>query len=197
MVTTAPRLSSTTLAYLKRELLLREGHFEFRSGYHANALLDRDRLLAEPEISSKMGYSLAKKYFTDKIHTVATPSIWGAGLAQWIGYFLDPRAKVVHATPMKNSERRIAENLHDMIDGHRILLVDNLIISGATLSDFASEVSGVGGEIIGVCTLWDLAHPDIQGHDVFGLLDDIYPSWLPDECPVCASGNHDVEQIPY
>ncbi len=90
MVTPPPRLSPTTLAYLRDELLLRQGHFVFRSGRHSGALLDRDRLLADPEIGSRMGYALAKAFFTDKIDTVATPSIWGAGLAQWVAYFFYP-----------------------------------------------------------------------------------------------------------
>jgi hypothetical protein len=29
------------------------------------------------------------------------------------------------------------------------------------------------------------------------LLDEIYPSWLPEECPLCSRGDHEVEQIPY
>lgn len=197
MVTTTPRLNSTILRYLKRDLLLREGHFEFRSGRHSAALLDRDRLLADADAASRMGYALAKAFFTDKIETVAAPSIWGAGLAQWIAYFLDPRAKIVYATPMKDGTRRIADNLHPLITGQRILLVDNLIISGETISKFAEEIEELNGDIIGIGTLWDLADRRIEGHDVFGLLDEIYPANLPEDCPLCAEGHNEIEQVPY
>jgi orotate phosphoribosyltransferase len=197
MVSATPRLSSTILSYLKRDLLLREGHFEFRSGRHTSALLDRDRLLADPEIASRMGYTLAKAFFTDKIDTVATPSIWGASLAQWIAYFLEPRAKVVHATPHKSGGRHIAENLHAMIEGKRILVVDNLIVSGETLDAFTAMIEDLGGEIIQIATLWDLADRQIHDLDVFGLLDELYPALLPEDCPLCAGGDHAVEQIPY
>lgn len=197
MVTPAPRLSSTILEYLKRDLLLREGHFEYRSGRHTTELLDRDRLLADPEIASRMGYALAKAFFVDKIDTVATPSIWGASLAQWIAYFLQPRAKVVHATPSRGGVPHIADNLQPLIDGKRILLVDNLIVSGETLRAFGDAVKARGGEIIRIGTLWDLAEPDIEGHEVFGLLNELYPAWLPEECPRCIEGQDDVEQIPY
>src|SRR5690606_20103698 len=63
--------------------MLREGHFAFRSGMHATALIDRDLLLADPGTASRFGYTIAKAFFTDHVDTVATPSIWGAGLAQW------------------------------------------------------------------------------------------------------------------
>jgi orotate phosphoribosyltransferase len=197
MVTTTPRLHSTLLAHLRDDLLMQEGHFEFRSGRHTSALLDRDRLLADPGSASRMGYALAKAFFTDKVDTVATPSIWGVGLAQWTAYFLEPRAKVVHATPGKRGERHIADNLRRMIDGKRVVLVDNLIVSGTTLHDFADEIVALGGEIVGLGALWDLADPTIQGHRVVGLLDDVYPAWLPENCPLCARGDHEIEQIPY
>jgi orotate phosphoribosyltransferase len=197
MVTAAPRLSSTVLEYLKRDLLLREGHFEYRSGRHTTALLDRDRLLADPEIASRMGYALAKAFFTSKIDTVATPSIWGAALAQWIAYFLQPRAKVVHATPTRGGVPHIADNLQPLIEGRRILLVDNLVVSGETLRQFGDAVEARGGEIIGIGTLWDLAEPDIEGHEVYGLLNQLYPAWIPEECPRCTEAHDDVEQIPY
>lgn len=197
MVMSAPRLNSTVLDYLKRDLLLREGHFEFRSGRHSDALLDRDRLLADPEIASRMGYALAKAFFTAKIDVVAAPSIWGAGLAQWVAYFLDPRAKVVYATPMKNGKRRIAENLHSLIANKRVLVVDNVIVSGETISEFATCITDLGGEIHGIGAIWDLADNLVQDHKVIGLLDTLYPVYPPETCPVCLEGHHEVEQVPY
>lgn len=197
MVMPAPRLSPTTLTYLHNELLLREGHFSFRSGRHSSVLLDRDRLLADPEIGSRMGYALAKAFFTDKIDTVATPSIWGAGLAQWVAYFLEPTAKLVHQSPQTTGKPRISDHMHPLIEGKRVLLVDNVIVSGETLSAFADEVSELGGEIIGIGTLWDLADILIRGHTVIGLLDQVYPVYYPADCPQCAESDDEPEPIPF
>jgi orotate phosphoribosyltransferase len=197
MVTTAARLDPTILSYLKKDLLLREGHFEYRSGRHSGILLDRDRLLADPQAASRMGYALAKAFFTEKISTVAAPSIWGAGLAQWVAYFLEPKAKVVYATPLPEGGRRIAENLHGLIEGRRILLVDNLLISGETMQRFDAEVGSLGGEVLGVGTLWHSAEESVRGHEVFGLLNDLYPAYLPDQCPLCEAGDVPTETVPY
>ena len=196
MVTTA-RLDPTILSYLKKDLLLREGHFEYRSGRHSGVLLDRDRLLADPKAASRMGYALAKAFFTEKIDTVAAPSIWGAGLAQWVAYFLEPKAKVVYATPLPEGGRRIAENLHGLIAGRRILLVDNLLISGETMQRFDAEVGSLGGEVLGVGALWHSAEESVRGHEVFGLLSDLYPAHLPDQCPLCEAGDVPTESVPY
>jgi orotate phosphoribosyltransferase len=197
MVTTTPRLHPSLLADLHNTLLLKEGHFAFRSGRHTSVLLDRDRLLADPANASRTGYTLAKAFFTDKVDTVATPSVWGVALAQWVAWFLEPKAKVVHAIPTDKGERHIPDNLRRMLDGKRVLLVDNLIVSGNTLQEFADEVAGLGAEITGLGALWDLADPTIHGMRVVALLDDVYPAWLPGNCPICASGDHEIENIPY
>ncbi len=150
-------------------------------------LIDRDRLLSNPEAASHMGYALAKRFFTDHVETVAAPSIWGAGLAQWVAYFLDPKAKVVYATP-EAGEPTIAGNLEGLIRDRRVLLVDNLMISGETMRRFDGLIAGLGGTVLGVATLWNSADRRLAGHQVFGLLNTVYDVYPAAECPLCAAG---------
>ncbi len=197
MVPVRSPLHSTIVDYLKNDLLLREGHFSYRSGRHSAAWLDRDRLLADPAAASRMGYALAKAFFTSKIDTVATPSIWGAGLAQWVGYFLEPRAKVVYSTPLPNGSRHVAGNLHDLIDGKRMLLIDNLILSGETIQQLDGEIAALGGEVIGIGCLWAGDDEFLHSREVFGLLNSHYPAYPVEECPMCKGEDAKVEAIPY
>ncbi len=197
MVTPTAMLDPTILDHLKRNRLLREGHFVYRSGRHSAALLDRDRLLADPAAASRMGYALAKRFFIDHIETVAAPSIWGAGLAQWVAYFLEPRAKVIYATPQAEGGFRIAEGLTDLVEGRRVLLVDNLIISGETLGRFDAVVEELGGEVIGIGTLWDGADEFIRGHGVVGLLNILYPAYDERDCPICKASGGEPERVNY
>jgi len=189
-------LDATILEYLKRDQLLREGHFVYRSGRHSAVRLDRDRLLADPGVASRMGYALAKHFFIAKVTTIAAPSIWGAGLAQWVAYFLDPRAKVVYATP-RDGQVTIAENLAGLIQGERVVLIDNLVISGETLARFDTEVAQLGGEVIGMGTLWNSGDPMIADHEVIGLLNSSYPAYLPADCPFCQNGDTAPEPVSY
>ena len=182
-----PTLEPKILAELKRDHLLQEGHFVYRSGCHSAALLDRDRLLSDPVAASRMGYALAKRFFTDHVETVATPSIWGAGLAQWVAYFLDPKAKVVYATP-RHGEPTVAENLEGLIRERRVLLVDNLMISGETMDRFNALIEGLGATVLGVATLWNSSDRHLAGHKVFGLLNTVYDAYPAADCPLCAAG---------
>jgi orotate phosphoribosyltransferase len=172
---------------LERGNMLREGHFSFRSGVHATALIDRDLLLADPGTASRFGYTIAKLFFTDHVDTVATPSIWGAGLAQWVGYFLEPKAFVVDAT-LVGSDLTIAEKLAPLVRGKRLLLVDNLVLSGKTMNSFVDVVRAFDAVPVGIATLWSAGQSEISGVPVTSVLNAIYPAYGPDDCPACAEG---------
>jgi orotate phosphoribosyltransferase len=175
---------------------LRHGHFAFRSGRHSGGLIDRDLLLADPAIASRFGYWIAKQFFTQHIETIATPSIWGAGLAQWVGYFLEPKAKVVDATP-RDGALTIAAKLIPLVSGRRVLLVDNLIISGETMQRFAGVVSAAGGKIAGVATLWCSAGDEIAGRAVVSALNREFPAFPADDCPLCLDRYGQPEYVDY
>ena len=189
-------LDATIIELLVERELLVEGHFAYPSGRHSSLRVDRDRLLADPAIASRMGYAVAKRFFTDHLHTVATPSIWGAGLAQWVAYFLDPKARVAYATPV-NGVPTVSPELTRLIEGQRVLLVDNLIITGETMAAFNTLIEDLGGEVIGVAALWNESGPEIAGHPVFGLLNTLDAAYPPEECPICRENGPPVEEVPY
>jgi orotate phosphoribosyltransferase len=195
MPPTAPPLDPTIVAELKQEGLLHEGHFAYRSGCHGAILLDRDHLLSNPSLAAHVGYALAKRFFTHHVQTVATPSIWGAGLAQWVAHFLEPKARVVYATPTPDGPE-IARNLEDLLNGRRTLLVDNLIASGETMRRFVPLVERLGAEVVGIATVWDAAAEVVAGHEVVGLLNGLYTAHPAASCPLCAAGDSPTH-VPY
>jgi adenine/guanine phosphoribosyltransferase-like PRPP-binding protein len=190
-----PRIDPRIVADLKRENLLMEGHWAFQHGGHSNGLIDRDHLLSDPLTASHMAYAIAKQFFTMHVETVATPSIWGAGLALLVGGFLDPKAKVAYATPSETGPT-IAPQIEDLVRGKRVLLVDNIIRSGETISHFKELVDALDGEVVGIATLWNLGEPEIAGHEIFGLLNSDYAVYLNGDCPACAAGSK-PEPAPY
>ena len=167
--------------------LVRDGHFALQSGLHSGVLLDRDHLLADPGFASHLGYVIAKRFFSTMVQTVAAPSMWGAGLAQWVGYFLEPRATVVFA-PAVDGGFAIPESLKDDIAGRRVLLIDNLIFSGKTIVRFADAIEEMGGEVVGAATLWTTAEVTAAGKSIFGVFNLDYPVYQASECPLCSSG---------
>lgn len=156
-----------------------EGHYAFRSGMHALKLLDRDRLLSDPHLASRMGYALAKHFFLLRVDYVATPSIWGAGLAQWVGYFLEPRRPIVYST-VKDGE--IIFTGADKLDGKRVLVIDNLILTGHTMTEFVRSLTAAETTPIAVGSLADLSGVEFP-IQTFGLLNEHLDVFHPDQNP--------------
>lgn len=165
---------------------LSEGHYEFRSGKHALKLLDRDRLLSDTHLSARMGYAISRHFFLNRIDVVASPSVWGAGLAQWIGYFFDPSRPVIYSRP-EGEAFIFADAAKQAVDGKRVLVVDNLILSGKTVQDFVRAISANGGTPIGIGALADLSGIEfpIPSH---GLLNEWLDIHDPASCPACERG---------
>lgn len=180
---------------LEQGNMMREGHFAFRSGAHSTALIDRDLLLSDPGTASRFGYAIAKAFFMENVQTVATPSIWGAGLAQWVAYFLEPKARVVDATADGN-DLAIADKLIPLVENQRVLLVDNLILSGRTMTRFLHILREHNAVPVGIATLWSAGQSELTNMPITSLLNGIFPAYLPSDCPACAE-RLEVQSVPY
>jgi orotate phosphoribosyltransferase len=180
-------LEGNILADLKRARLVREGHVAFASGRHAAALLDRDHLVTDPVALGHMAYAIAKRFFTDHVDTVASPSIQGAGLALWVAHFLDPKARVVPADGGEGAPA-VPPALVDLVAGRRVLLIDDYVMSGNLIAPLLRSVEAAGGEVVGVGALWNVGEPTVAGRPVFGLLNTAYEVWPAAVCPLCAAG---------
>jgi orotate phosphoribosyltransferase len=162
------------------------GHYEFRSGRHALRLLDRDRLLCDTHLASRMGYALARRFFLVRADVIATPSVWGAGLAQWVGFFLEPRRPVVYPT-VADGKYAFPDAEIALLDGKRVLVIDNLILSGKTAQDFVHAISANGGTPIGIGALADFSGIDFP-IPAYGLLNEHLEIYDATDCPACARG---------
>jgi orotate phosphoribosyltransferase len=174
--------------------LIEEGNFEYRSGMRTLRLLDRDRLLSDTHLASKMGYAIAKHFFLNRAEVIAAPSVWGAGLAQWVGFFLDPRRSVVYPTPSPNGIT-LSDAAREMIDGKRVLIIDNLILSGKTAQEFINTISEAGGRPLAVAALADISGIEFS-IPAFGLLNpwiDVYDPRIEPE----RGGNTPVTKVGY
>jgi orotate phosphoribosyltransferase len=180
-------LQGNILNDLKRERLVREGHYAFSSGRHSAALLDLDHLTTDPVAVGHMAYAIAKAYFTNRIHTVASPSIQGAGLALWIAHYLDPKARVVGAETGSRGPL-VPSNLQDLVAGRRVLVVDDVMINGDLVGGLSRSIEECGGEVVGIACLWNVGSESLGGYEVFGLLNTAYEAWQAADCPLCAQG---------
>ena len=170
--------------------MVSEGRFAYRSGMQSLKLLDRDRLLSDTHLASRLGYGLAKQFFLTRVDVVAAPSIWGAGLAQWVAYFLEPRKPVIYARFHDDGYQFTPGP--EYLDGKRVLVIDNLILTGSTIQDFVQAISAAGGTPIAIGALADLSGLEYP-IEVHGLLNSVVELFDPSNPPVHAAGIEVVE----
>ncbi len=165
--------------------MVTEGRFAYRSGMQSLKLLDRDRLLSDTHLASRLGYALAKEFFLTRVDVVASPSIWGAGLAQWVAYFLEPRKPVIYARGKGDGYEFTPGP--ESLDGKRVLVIDNLILTGGTIQHFVQEITAVGGTPIAIGALADLSGLEYP-IEVHGLLNNVVELFDPSNPPAHAAG---------
>lgn len=163
------------------------GHYVYRSGRHSDVLVDKDMLLAHVSVTSKLCYQIAKHYFRANVQAVAGPSMGGATMSQWVAYFLEPDPVAVYAED--EGERKVFRRGYaDLIRGKRTLIVDDVVDTGGSAHLVMEAARQAGAEIVGVGTLWNRGEPTLDGHQVFGLINQFFETYLPAECPMCRAG---------
>lgn len=181
------QINPKLMAEIEAAGLVQRGHFLGRNGQHVSMRLDRERLLVDPGFSSHLGYVLAKEYFSQKVDTVISPAGWGTILAQWVGYFLEPRPKVLVGDPVGDTVV-ISERLEDYVRGKRVLLVDNVAHTGVTMGRTVRAVEAMGGTMIGGCALINTSDLIVGGKPIFGLFNPMIDFYDPSVCPLCPAG---------
>ena len=83
--------------------------------------------------------------------------------------------------------KRFPDSSKAMIDGKRVLVIDNLILSGKTAQELVQTITAHGGTPIAIGALADLSGVDFP-IAVHGLLNEYLDIHSPETCPACKDG---------
>ncbi len=168
------------------------GHYKYSSGLHGSVYVEKDRVLANVDVSSKLCYRIAKHYFAEKIQVVTGPSMGGAMMAPFVAYYLEPKAIAVYAEGERES-RYFRPSVVDMIAGKRVLVVEDVLDTGGSALRVIEAVERQGGEVVGVASIWNRGNVTFR-YPLFCLVE--HETWEPGECPICKVGKLPVEATP-
>ncbi|MHB1414860.1 MAG: phosphoribosyltransferase family protein [Chloroflexota bacterium] len=165
----------------------REGHYVYKSGRHGSVYIEKDRILANTSVTSKLCYRIAKRFFRDNVEVVAGPSMGGATMAQWVAYYLDPMPYAVYAEDERGSKvfRRV---FADLIPGKRVLVVDDVVDTGGSAARVIKTVERLEGKVVGVGALWNRGDVSFGNYPLYCLANTFYQTYSPAECPLCRDG---------
>ena len=160
------------------------GHFAYTSGRHGADYLEKFRILEDPRASGALARMIADRFRPLHPQMVAGPTTGGIILA-----FDVARQLGVNAVYVERGDRggRALRRGFQIPAGTRVLIVDDVVTTGGSLAETSACVRHAGGEVIGIGVLADRTSGR-TATDVpfFACLTVDFPSYVPDECPLCA-----------
>jgi orotate phosphoribosyltransferase len=178
-------MSNEIIQIFKDAEAILEGHFLLTSGLHSPVYWEKFHVLQYPHYTLKLCRLIAKHFKKDKVQVVAGPTTGGIILAFEVARQLG--VKGIFAE--KEGAERVFRRGFTINPGERVLVVDDILTTGNSITEVIEAVKKLGGNIIGVGVLVDRAEQKKDfGVPLFSCLRFATVTYTPDKCPLCADG---------
>lgn len=179
--------SSTVLALFERHGALLKGHFALSSGFHSTDYVQSGLVLGDPPVAEGLAAALAEQCRSqigfDRVDCVIGPALGGVVLAFLIARHLGARAIFAER---HQGIMSLTRGL-DIRPGETVLVVEDVVITGGTVSELLDLIAERRGNVVGVASLLDRSTgPVVSGIPFVALArleTAVYP---PAACPDCA-----------
>ena len=198
-------IAQRTEAVFRASGAFREGHFQLKSGRHADAYVEKFAVLSDPGATSELCsfWAARMRGAADApgplVDLVAGPTTGGVILAFETARQLGLRS--IFAEEVRDADgatRREFRLGFVILPGERVLLVDDILTTGGSLLAMIRAVEAMGGEIVECVVLVDrsggratLTSPATgRTYPLRSLWQLDLPTYEPGEgtCPRCAAG---------
>ncbi|MBI2204165.1 MAG: hypothetical protein HYU41_09985 [Candidatus Rokubacteria bacterium] len=202
-MTPAPRRDSAPVETEVREkihleILKRTGayhandHVLLPSGHHTTEYIEKTLVTTEPSFTEGLGAVIAKHFAQWPVDAVLSTGPGALILSHCVARAHPSRPVVVYGSKgTAGGKRRVTlpvEFQRLIRPGSKVLLVEDLVSSGTTLNLLINLVEQLGAEVVGAGCLWRRTSVELEGKPVFSLVSRDFPTYSPDECPLCRKG---------
>ncbi|HEY0493681.1 MAG TPA: orotate phosphoribosyltransferase [Candidatus Dormibacteraeota bacterium] len=163
-----------------------KGHFAYTSGRHGADYLEKFRILEDPIATVALAEMIAGHFRDSDVGLVAGPTTGGIILAYEVA-----RQMGLEAVYVERGEAggRALRRGFEIRPKTRILVVDDVVTTGGSLRETIACLEDSSGQVIGVGVLADRTAGRAAGdRPFFACLTVDFPSYAPEECPLCRSG---------
>jgi orotate phosphoribosyltransferase len=153
-------VAARTESLFRNSGAFREGHFQLKSGRHADAYIEKFQVLQDPVATSELCGLIAQhgrgRDGRPLVDLVAGPTTGGVILAFETGRQLGVRAIFAEEVRADDgSSRREFRRGFRIEPGERVLLVDDILTTGGSLLAMLPAVEAMGGEVVECVVLVD------------------------------------------
>ena len=171
---------------------LRSGHFLLKSGRHSDRYLEKFAVLQYPSLAVEIGRRLADALRPQAPTLVVGPTTGGVLLAfetaRQLESSLGRQVRGVFAEPVEPGRRALRRGWPVGADD-RVVLVDDILTTGASLFETVEAVRSAGGEPLAAAVIVDRSAEEVAlGFPLTALGRIEIASWAPEACPHCAAG---------
>jgi orotate phosphoribosyltransferase len=164
---------------LKDLNVLQEGHFLLNSGLHSRYYFQKFRILENPKATTELCTHVADKYRTENVEWVIGPTTGGIIIA-----YETARQLNVHSGFAEDREKKRIIGRGFDIKGKRVLIVDDVMTTGASIIGTIDAVKVKSGIIVGVAVLIDRCSSTLP-FEYFATYRKVVENYQPDTCPLC------------
>jgi len=180
------------------EILKRTGayhandHILLPSGQHTTEYIEKTLVTTEPSFIEGLGAVIAKHFAQWPTDVVLSTGPGALILSHCVARAHPSRPVVVYgAKGTSGGRRRVTlpvEFRRLVRPGTKVLLVEDLVSSGTTLTLLLNLVERLGGHVVGVGCLWRRTSVELAGRSVFSLVSRDFPTYPAESCPLCKKG---------
>lgn len=171
------------LKIFKKTSAILEGHFLLSSGLHSDKYFQMARVLQYPEIAKLLAEEIASRYINKRINAVIGPAIGGIVLSYIIAEKMSVRAMF---TERENNIMSLRRGFFIEKD-ENILVCEDVITTGGSVSEVINLVRSYGGKVAGVCCLVLRGTHNLNVPVEYLVKVDVL-NYKKEDCPLCKAG---------
>ncbi|HSD98877.1 MAG TPA: phosphoribosyltransferase family protein [Patescibacteria group bacterium] len=182
--------------------IITNDHFVYTSGKHGSVYIRKDKLYPHTLLTSKVCKMMAEEMKNKKIQIVVGPSVGGIILSQWVAYHLSKLTKkeVLSVFTEKSYDdvqkfdkpQLFKRGYDELIKNKRVLVVEDLTTTGASVKKVVDEVKKAKGKVVGVFVLLNRNPKDVTRRFMqapfFALSVFKADAYSQSVCPLCKKG---------
>jgi orotate phosphoribosyltransferase len=158
-----------------------KGHFLLTSGRHSDMILQIAKVFTKASCCEKLSKELASR-FDEPVDIVIGPALGGVILA----YEVARQLAAVNIYCEREEGRMKLKRGFTIKRGQKVLIVEDVVTTGASLNEVLELVKKAGGKTIGIGVIVDRALGAVDfGVRMESLVQLDIASFAPDECPMC------------
>lgn len=170
---------------LKARDVHQSGHWELKSGRHAEVFLQATLALQDPAFARRIGRQLADRLRDLEVDVVAAPGVSSMLLAFVVAEGLAARVLWFESGRRGHGLRRGQR----VAAGDRVVVVEDVLTTGRTAQDAAAFMERKGADIVGFAAMVDRSTPDLPlPWPATSLVQAPLVTHAPDDCPLCEQG---------